>query len=57
MTTTSTTNRLETIATRQSQTRLRDAFFAVCVALTAAISIITVSTATHGASTSQLTQR
>lgn len=44
--------RLETIATRQSKNRVRDAFFAACVALAAAISIITVSTASHAASTS-----
>jgi hypothetical protein len=51
------TTRLENIATRQSKTRLRDAFFAACVALAAAISITTVSTASHVASTSELAQR
>jgi hypothetical protein len=43
--------RLDNIATRQSQTRLRDAFFAACVALVAMVSVITVSTASHAAST------
>ena len=43
--------RLETIATRQSKTRVRDAFFAACVTLAAALSIVAVSTATHAAST------
>jgi hypothetical protein len=43
--------RLENIADRQSKTRIRDAFFAACVALAAAISITTVSTASHAAST------
>ena len=50
--------RLDNIATRQSQTRIRDAFFAMCVAVAAAISITTVSTASHAASTSPVvTQR
>ena len=49
--------RLDNIATRQSKTRFRDAFFAACVALAAAISIVTVSTASHAASTSELAQR
>jgi len=46
------TNRLETIANRQSKTRIRDAFFAACVALAAAVSIVTVSTASHAAADS-----
>ena len=50
-------NRLDNIATRQSKTRLRDAFFAACVALAAAVSIVTVSTASHAASTSEVAQR
>lgn len=49
--------RLENIATRQSKTRLRDAFFAACVALAAAVSIVTVSTASHAASTSEVAKR
>jgi hypothetical protein len=51
--------RLDTIATRQSKTRIRDLFFAGCVALAAAVSIFTVTTASHAASTSsaQVAQR
>ena len=49
MTTTISSTRLETIATRQSKNRVRDAFFAACVALAAAISISTVSAASHAA--------
>ena len=51
------TTRLENIATRQSKTRLRDAFFAACVALAAAVSITTVTTASHVASSAHLAQR
>ena len=50
------TTRLENIATRQSQTRVRDMFFALCVALAAAVSISTVSAASHAASTVKLAQ-
>ncbi len=49
--------RLDNIATRQSKTRLRDAFFAACVALAAAVSITTVSAASHAASTAEVAQR
>lgn len=50
--------RLDNIASRQSKTRIRDAFFAMCVALAAAVSITTVSTASHAASTApSLVQR
>ena len=49
--------RLDNIATRQSKTRLRDVFFAACVALAAAVSIATVSTASHAASTAEVAQR
>jgi hypothetical protein len=49
--------RLDNIATRQSKTRVRDAFFAMCIALAAAVSITTVSTASHAASTSELARR
>ena len=42
--------RLDTIATRQSKNRVRDFFFAACVAFAAAVSIITVQTASHAAS-------
>lgn len=43
--------RLENIATRQRSTRIRDAVFATFVALAAAVSITTVSTAANAAST------
>ena len=49
-------NRLDNIATRQTKTRIRDAFFAACIALTATVSIVTVQTASHVAS-SQVAQR
>ena len=51
--------RLESIATRQSQTRVRDFFFAACVAFAAAVSIVTVKTASHAASpeSGQVAQR
>ncbi len=42
-------NRLDTIATRQRRSRLRDAIFAGCVALAAVVSITSVSTACHAA--------
>lgn len=45
------TNRLDTIATRQKKTVVRDAFFAAAIALASIISITTVSTACHAAST------
>ena len=53
------TTRLDTIATRQSQTRVRDIFFAACVALATTVSIITVTTASNAASTrsAQVAQR
>ncbi len=57
ITTTKTSNRLETIATRQRKNRLRDALFAACVTLVAALSIATVNAASHAASTSQVAQR
>ena len=49
MPTTIATNRLSNIASRQSQSRLRDAFFAVCVVLATAVSLVSVSTASHAA--------
>jgi hypothetical protein len=51
------TTRLETIATRQSKSRVRDVLFAACVALAAAVSIVTVNTASRAASTAELAQR
>lgn len=56
-TTTHSSNRLETIAARQGKNRLRDAVFAACVTLAAALSIATVNAASHAASTSQVAQR
>ena len=50
------TTRLQTIVTRQSKNRVRDAFFAVMVALVATVSVTTVSAASHAAS-SQVAQR
>ena len=44
-----TTNRLDSIATRQRGTRARDAFFAVCIAIAAVVSMTSVSTAAHAA--------
>ncbi|MEO8701761.1 MAG: hypothetical protein ABI867_17070 [Kofleriaceae bacterium] len=49
--------RLDTIATRQKQTRVRDAIFACFVALAAVISVTTVSTAAHAANTSFVSSR
>jgi hypothetical protein len=51
-TTTRSSGRLETIATRQRKNRLRDAMFAVCVTIVTALSIATVSAASHAARTS-----
>ncbi|MDQ3366853.1 MAG: hypothetical protein M3680_15630 [Myxococcota bacterium] len=45
-----TTNRLQTIATRQGKTRVRDAMFAACIALATVISVSSVSTAAAAAS-------
>jgi hypothetical protein len=45
-------NRLETIATAQKKTRVRDAIFACFVALAAVITVTTVTTATNTANTS-----
>ena len=42
-------NRLSNIATRQRSTRLRDAFFALCLAVAGAASITTISTAADAA--------
>jgi len=44
-----TTNRLDSIATRQRSTLLRDAVFAACVALAAVVSITTVASAADAA--------
>jgi len=47
-------NRLDTIATRQKTSRVRDMFFAVAIAFAAVISITTVSTACQAASTTHV---
>lgn len=57
MLTTAPENRLSSIATRQRKSVVRDALFAACVVLATAVSIVTVSTASHAASTSQLAER
>jgi hypothetical protein len=41
--------RLDTIATAQKKTRLRDALFACIVAVTAAVAVTTVATAANAA--------
>jgi hypothetical protein len=51
------TTRLDTIATRQTKTLLRDAFFTMVVAFAATVSIFTVSAASHVASTAQVAGR
>ena len=52
-------NRLDTIATRQKTSRIRDAFFAGAVAFAAVVSVTTVSTACQAATThsAHVTQR
>jgi len=47
-------NRLDTIATRQKTSRVRDMFFAVAVAFAAVVAITTVSTACQAASTTHV---
>jgi hypothetical protein len=54
---TTTNRRLSTIAARQQGTRVRDAFFALCIALVATLSAVTVTTASHVASTAHVAQR
>jgi hypothetical protein len=44
-------NRLDTIATRQKKSFVRDVVFAACIALAAVVSITGVSTAVAGAHT------
>lgn len=51
-----TSNRLSTIAVRQQKTLVRDAVFAMFVALAAVVSVTTVGTAIHAAS-SHVAQR
>jgi fatty acid desaturase len=56
-TSTKTTNHLQSITTRQSQSRLRDLFFAACVTLAAAISIVSVGAAASAASAPEIAHR
>ena len=51
-----TSNRLSTIASRNSN-RVRDAFFAACVALAATVSFVTVTTTAHVASAQPASQQ
>jgi hypothetical protein len=58
MTTTTKTTRLQTIATRQQKSFVRDIMFAALVALAAVVSVSSVGTAVHAAaSTAQIAQR
>lgn len=52
-----TTNHLETIATRQRSTRVRDAIFAAFVALATVISVTTVSAAAEAATQARVASR
>ncbi len=52
-----TTNRLETIAKRQRNSRKRDLLFACFIALAAIIGATTVGAAVHAAATSDVAQR
>ena len=54
---TNTNNRLSSIATRQRSTRLRDAFFAACVAAAALVSVTTVASAADAATPAHVTHR
>jgi hypothetical protein len=45
------TNRLETIAAAQRTSRIRDAVFALCLAVAAVVSLTSVSTGVAAAST------
>lgn len=47
--------RLENIATRQKNTRVRDYLFMVILAIAAIVAVLTISTAANAASTPQLT--
>ena len=52
-----TNNHLASISTRNQNTRLRDAFFAACVALAAAFAVTTVSAAADAATPSHVSHR
>jgi hypothetical protein len=51
------TTRLETIATRQQKSFVRDVVFAALVALAAVVSVSSIGTAVNAASTTQIAQR
>ena len=51
------TNRLTSIATRQKSTRVRDLFFAACVALAALVSVTTVASAADAATPAHVSHR
>ena len=53
----STNNHLASISTRNRSTRLRDAFFAACVAIAAVIAVTTVSAAADAATPSHVSHR
>jgi hypothetical protein len=52
-----TNNRLASISIRNRGTRVRDAFFAACVALAAAFAVTTVSAAADAATPSHVSHR
>jgi hypothetical protein len=56
LTNTAPANRLDSIATRQRNNVVRDALFAACVVLATAVSLVSVSTASHAASTTPASQ-
>jgi hypothetical protein len=53
----STNNHLASISTRNRSTRLRDAFFAACVAIAAVMAVTTVSAAADAATPSHVSHR
>ncbi len=52
-----TNNRLASITARQRSSRLKDAFFACCVALAAITAVTCVSTAAQAATPTHISQR
>jgi hypothetical protein len=52
-----TNNHLASISTRNRSTRLRDAFFAACVAVAAVLAVTTVSAAADAATPSHVSHR
>lgn len=51
------TNRLDTIATRQRKTFVRDALFAVAVAAAAFVGVTSVATAAHASAPAHVANR